>query len=93
MSLSDTDLGDVGVGEVGLVSVVMVDETNGYVLCQYGPWEVWQPGFWTFETLTQHKTITRAEFDALPHTAAFRIVDATPRGTYDAQRKIWTYTA
>lgn len=93
MSLSDTDLGQVGIGEVALIGVVMVDETNGYVLCLQGPWEVWRPGFWSFETYTQHKTITRTEFDALPHTKAMRITDATPLGSYDAQRKIWTYPA
>lgn len=81
---------ETGVGFPGIARVEMVDEDNGYVLCVCKPWTVYQPGFDQYVTVSPHKTYTNAEFDALGLRLS-RTASSITRGSYDAQRGIWTY--
>lgn len=78
-------------GFPGVAHVMMVDEVNSYVLCKLKPWTVYQPGIDQYVTVSEDKTYTNAEFAELSQlsiTAA-----SIKRGTYDAQRGLWTYPA
>ena len=88
--MSDENGGRGASGFPGVQSVQMVDEVNEYVLTLLKPWTVWQPGLWQAVTNSLDQTYTNAEFDAL-NTGLSRTAAKIRRGTYDAQRAVWTY--